>query len=77
LSRLGGLPGAAAFKTAEDFAEALASQRVPRFDESRVALCLARAIESEPARAKIVAAWPILPEPIRRAIMALIGGELG
>jgi len=33
---------------------------------------VARAIESEPALAKIVAAWPTLPEPIRRAMMSLV-----
>jgi hypothetical protein len=27
----------------------------------------------DPALAKIVAAWPSLPEPIRRAMLALIG----
>jgi hypothetical protein len=28
----------------------------------------------DPELARIVAAWPKLPEPIRRAMLALIGG---
>jgi hypothetical protein len=38
-----------------------------------VALCVAQSVESDPSLTKIVAAWPSLPEPIRRAMLALIG----
>jgi hypothetical protein len=31
-----------------------------------------QASETDPALARIVASWPALPEPIRRAVLALI-----
>jgi hypothetical protein len=34
---------------------------------------LARETEIDPELARVIAAWPELPEPMRRAVLALIG----
>jgi len=31
--------------------------------------------ETDPALTRIIAAWPTLPEPIRRAMLALVGSN--
>jgi hypothetical protein len=36
---------------------------------------LTKALEDYPDLARIVAAWPALPEPIRRAMLALVASQ--
>jgi hypothetical protein len=63
----------AVFKTAFEFAEFLVSNGFTHFDDPRVALRVALTVANAPDLARIVAAWPSLPGPIRRAMIALIG----
>jgi hypothetical protein len=43
----------------------------------RLDRALTKAVESCPDLARIVHAWPTLPEPIRRAVLALIAAGVG
>jgi hypothetical protein len=64
---------AAVLKTAVRNSEAQDDERLADSTESNVAFCVALLSKRDPALAKIIARWPSLPEPIKRAMLALIG----
>jgi hypothetical protein len=52
-------------------------EKDPREAKDRFARRFAQLVENDPELARLVEAWPTLPDAIRRAILALISAGAG
>jgi hypothetical protein len=65
-------PNAPVLKTDGQIPQAATRQTVATGADTALPSGLPFSVESDPGLARIVAAWPTLPEAIRRAILALV-----
>src|SRR3974377_2446664 len=70
-------PGMADLQSAGQKSQGHVSRRLRKPTQNPLAQTLARESQIDPALARIIDAWPALPEPIRKAMVALVQATCG